>query len=218
MEARNINYIMDNEKKEKANLIVGVTGGIASGKTTVTKILEGFGVPLIDFDVLARKVVEPDTKALKGIVEYFGEKILEKNGSLNRKKLSRIVFQNPKKRKKLEDLTHPPIYNEFTKEIEYIRKRQPNSIIQVSVPLLVEKNLQYMFHKILVVYLKREEQIRRLALRENIFFKEAEDIVKSQLPIEEKLKWADYIIYNDNSLEETRLQVEKLWKQLRAFK
>lgn len=205
-----------NDKKDKF-LLLGVTGGIASGKTTVANMLRELGAPIIDFDLIARLVVEPGKPAWKEIVEYFGKQVLKKDNSLDRKKVSKIVFRDMEKRKKLEGFTHPRIHEEFVKQVNEIAEKNPNAIIQVAIPLLIELNLQYMFHKTLVVYIPQEKQIERLIERDGISENEAKNILKAQLPIDEKVGYADFVINNEKSLEETKRQVEDLWQTLKRL-
>ena len=202
------------QKIKGKHLLLCVTGGIASGKSTVSDMLAELGSPLIDFDLLARNVVEPGTPGYQQIVDYFGRQVLQENGELDRKKLSNIVFGDLEKRKKLESFTHPYIYDEFFKAIEQITQSQPDAVIQVSVPLLIEQNLQFLFDKLLVVYVKPETQARRLAARDDISLADAENIMKSQLPIDEKTGYADFVIENEGSLEETEGQVQAVWDDL----
>jgi dephospho-CoA kinase len=175
------------------------------------------GAPVIDFDVLARQVVEPDKPAWQEIVAYFGEQVLQEDRHLDRKKLSDIVFRDMEKRKKLESFTHPRIHAEFVAQLSEIVEKDPDAIVQVDVPLLIENNLQYLFHKTLVVYVPEQKQIERLVERDGISQEEAADRLKAQLPIDEKVGYADFVIYNDKSLQETRAQVEKLWKKLKKI-
>ncbi|MBL7225020.1 MAG: dephospho-CoA kinase [Desulfobacteraceae bacterium] len=198
-------------------LLLGVTGGIASGKTTAANMLKELGAPIIDFDVIARKVVEPGQPALDEIVEYFGKQVLQEDGTLDRKKVSDIVFRDFEKRKKLESFTHPRINGEFVKQVNEIAAKDPDAIIQVVIPLLIELNLQYIFHKVLVVYISQEEQVKRLAERDSISMEEAANILKAQLPIDEKTGYADFVIHNDKTLEETKKQVEDLWQTLKQI-
>ncbi len=198
-------------------LLLGVTGGIASGKSTVAEMLEELGAPMIDLDVIARQVVEPGKPAFDEIVDYFGKQVLQEDGYIDRKKLSGIVFSDPEKRKKLESLTHPRIMEEMARQVNEIAERAPGSIIQVVVPLLIELNLQYVFHKILVVHIPPEMQIDRLAERDGISKEEAANILKAQLPIDEKVGYADFVIHNDKTPEETRKQVEELWETLKGL-
>lgn len=199
-------------------LLLGVTGGIASGKTTVAHMLEEMGAPVIDFDVLAREVVEPGKPAWENIVATFGDQVLLEDGTLDRKKLSRIVFRDREKRKKLEAFTHPPIAKAYLQRADAIARENPAAIIQVVVPLLVEANMQHMFHKILLVHVPRETQLDRLILRDGINREEAETILATQMPIDEKVKVADFVINNKGSLEDTRRQVEELWETLKKLR
>ena len=198
-------------------LVLGVTGGIASGKTTVVNMLKEMGAPAIDFDVLARAVVEPDKPAWAEIVAYFGEQVLQEDRTLDRKKLSDIVFRDIEKRKKLESFTHPRIHEEFVRQLNEIVKRDPEAIVLVDVPLLIELNLQYMFHKTLLVHVPQHIQIERLVKRDAISNEEAADRLKAQLPIDEKVGYADFVIHNEKSLKETRKQVEELWQALKKI-
>jgi len=198
-------------------LLLGVTGGIASGKSTVAEMLEELGAPMVDLDVIARQVVEPGKPAFDEIVDYFGKQVLQEDGYIDRKKLSAIVFSDFEKRKKLESFTHPRINEEKATQVNEIAERAPGSIIQVAVPLLIELNLQYVFHKILVVHIPPEMQIDRLAERDGISKEEAATILKAQLPIDEKVGYADFVIHNDKTPEETRKQVEELWETLKGL-
>jgi|GEM_PF-6491 len=198
-------------------LLLGVTGGIATGKSTVVEMLKKKGAPVIDFDLLARKVVEPDRPAWKDIVAFFGEQVLAPDRTLDRKKLGDIVFGDLEKRKKLESFTHPRIFEEFIRELNAIVAQDPQAIIQVDVPLLIELNLQYMFHKLLVVYVPPEVQIKRLMERDGISREEAAGRLKAQLPIEEKVGYADFVIHNEGTLAETQKQVDELWEKLKEI-
>jgi dephospho-CoA kinase len=198
-------------------LLLGVTGGIASGKTTVANMLKELGAPIIDFDVIARQVVEPGKPAWKEIVDYFGRQVLQEDDTLDRKRLSDIVFRDFEKRKKLESFTHPHIGEEFLKQVGELTSNDPDAIIQVVVPLLIELSLQYQFHKLLLVYIPVEQQVERLAERDGISREEAANILKAQLPIDEKVGYADFVIHNEKSLEDTRKQVEELWETLKKI-
>lgn len=195
-------------------LLLAVTGGIATGKSTVTRMLNDLGAPVIDFDLIAREVVEPEKPAWQDIVAYFGQQVLLGDKQLDRKKLSDIVFRDLEKRKKLEGFTHPRIQVEFIRQLNEIVEKNPRAIVQVDVPLLIELNMQYMFHKTLVVYTSEEKQVERLMEREGISREEAVTRLKAQLPIEEKVGYADFVIDNNGSLEETGKQVQDLWQAL----
>jgi dephospho-CoA kinase len=199
-------------------LILGITGGIASGKSTVAEMMREFGAPVIDFDLLAREVVEPEKPAWKDIVAYFGARVLRKNSSLDRKKLSRMVFQDPEKRKKLESITHPRIMDLYVSRIRKIARSDPGAIVQAVIPLLFEAHLEDVVHKILVVYIPREMQVERLMKRDTISREQAEIILKTQLSIDAKMKNADFVIRNEKGLEETRKQVRNIWEALQKLR
>lgn len=204
-------------RKRNLPILLGVTGGVASGKTTVAYMFAKLGVPFIDFDLLSRIVMEPNKPAWKDILVYFGEEILLEDKSIDRKKLARIVFQDPEKRKKLESFVHPRIFEEFIKKIKELLTIQRNLIIQVIVPLLLEANLQHFFHKILLVYIPPELQIERLMKRDQIPRELAIKVLKAQWPIDKKKRYADFLIDNSGSLAETEKQVKEIWKILQKW-
>ena len=198
-------------------LLLGVTGSIATGKSTVAAMLEELGARTIDFDVLSRKVVEPGKPAWKDIVAYFGEQVLREDQTLDRQKLRKIVFEDMEKKKKLESFQHPRIGDKFMELVQRYAVEDPNAIIQAVVPLLIEVNMHPLFHNILMVYATEEEQKKRLMKRDGSTEEMAMNMIRSQLSVEEKKGFCDLIIDNSGSLEETRQQVEQLWKQLKKI-
>jgi len=198
-------------------LLIGVTGSIATGKSTVAGMLEELGARTIDFDVLSRVVVEPDKPAWQDIVAFFGKQILADDRSLDRTKLREIVFQDLEKKKKLESFQHPRIYEEFIKQVELYAIEDQNVIIQAVVPLLIEVNMQSFFHNIIMVYASEEEQKKRLMERDGSSEDMAMSMIRSQLSVDEKKGYCDLIVDNSGSLENTRSQVQKLWKQLKKI-
>ena len=206
------------EIREKDNrVLLGVTGGIASGKTTVARMLEHLGARLIDFDLLSRVVVEPGKPSWRDITAYFGEQVLLRDKTLDRKKLAEIVFRDSEKRKKLESIVHPRIYEEFRRMIKEYDAKDADIIIQVVVPLLFEGNLKHLFHKILLVYIPEEMQIERVMKRDRISREMALNMLRSQITIEEKRGYADFIVDNSCSLDETKRQVEEVWEKLKKI-
>jgi dephospho-CoA kinase len=201
-------------KNESACFLLGVTGGIATGKSTVAGMLVEKGAVLIDFDDLAREVVMPGQPAYEEIVGFFGFEILKPDKTLDRKKLSGLVFQNPKKRKKLEGFIHPRANKLYVERVTGIIQKDTRAIIQTVIPLMIEVNMQSLFHKILLVYASPEVQVGRLMTRDRIDEAAATQIIKNQLPIDSKLSYADFIIQNGDSLAQTRQQVDVLWTQL----
>ena len=197
-------------------LLVGVTGTIASGKTTVADMLAAKGAHTIDFDIIAHEVVDPGKPAFDQIVDYFGKQVLEEDGALDRQALSDIVFRDMVKRKKLESFTHPPIAIEFIRQLEEITAADPDAIVQVVIPLMIELNLQYMFNKLLVVYIPQDALKQRLMDRDGIGGEEALRIIASQMSMEEKAGYGDYTVDNSGTLEETQAKVDDLWEELLA--
>ena len=196
-------------------LLIGVTGSIATGKSTVAGMLEELGARTIDFDVLSRVVVEPDKPAWQDIVAFFGEQILAGDRSLDRTKLREIVFQDLEKKKKLESFQHPRIFEEFIKKVEQYTSEDPDVIIQAVVPLLIEVNMQSFFHNLVMVYSTEEKQKKRLMKRDRASEEMAMNMIRSQLSADEKKGYCDLVIDNSGSLEQTRKQVEKLWQKLK---
>jgi dephospho-CoA kinase len=198
-------------------LLLGVTGSIATGKSTVAAMLAELGARTIDFDVLSRVVVEPGKPAWKDIVAFFGEQVLREDQTLDREKLREIVFKDMQKKKKLESFQHPRIGDEFRELVKQYAGEDPNAIIQVVVPLLIEVNMHPLFHNILMVYASEAAQKKRLMNRDGSSEEMAMNMIRSQLSVEEKKGFCDLIIDNSGSLEETRKQVGKLWQKLKKI-
>ena len=195
-------------------LLLGVTGSIATGKSTVAKMLEELGARTIDFDVLSRIVVEPGKPAWDDIVAYFGKQVLHEDQTLDREKLREIVFRDLEEKKKLEGFLHPRISEEFIKQVDEHSRKDPKAIIQAVVPLLIETNMQSFFHNILMVYATEDEQKKRLMARDGCTEEMAMNMIRSQISVEEKKGYCDLIIDNSGTEQKTRKQVEKLWKKL----
>ncbi|ETT82587.1 dephospho-CoA kinase [Viridibacillus sp. FSL R5-0477] len=190
-------------------MIIGLTGSIASGKSTVAEMLKELHLPIIDADLVARVVVEPGTETLKQIVEAFGEEVLLDDGTLDRPKLGSIIFHEPAARKTLNDIIHPAIRQEMLRQRDELLENGSKDIV-MDIPLLFESRLQHFVEKILVVTVTEETQLKRLMERNNLSEKEAMARISSQLPLSEKEKGADAVIYNNNSLESTREQLYKI--------
>ena len=195
-------------------MLIGLTGGIATGKSTVAEMFRGFGAVIIDFDLLARSIVEPYKESWQLITDYFGKDILNSDLSINRKKLSDIVFKDPDKREKLESFTHPFIWKEFLNKTENAVIENGETIILVVVPLLIEGNMQELFLKNILVYAPQETQMIRLMQRDRIDRKKAQDILSAQIPVDEKIAFVDFVINNDGLPEDTKEQVRTLWHKL----
>jgi len=195
-------------------LVIGLTGGIASGKTTVATILQELGAAVLDADEVAKKIVQKGKPAYKEIIKTFGRKVLTSDGDLNRKLLGKIVFNDEEKRKKLESIIHPRVKEYFLEEIQRIKEKDPQKIIVLDVPLLLESGMETLVDEVWVVAVSEELQIKRIELRDRIGRQEALKRIKAQMPLKEKLKYADRIINAEGTLEDTKRQVVSLWREI----
>lgn len=193
-------------------MIMGLTGGIASGKSTVGRLLTLRGAKLVDADAVAREVVMPGEPALEAIASAFGQAVLNPDGSLNRPALGRIVFQDDAALRKLESITHPAIRETMRERIRTYADRDPDAMIVADVPLLYETKQEKLYEGIMVVYVPKETQLVRLMTRNDLSREEAGRRIALQMDIEEKRRRADWVIDNSGSLEETERQVEQFWK------
>lgn len=192
---------------------IGLTGGIACGKSTVSEMLVRRGAVLIDADRLAREVVEPGAPALAEVVRVFGQAVLQEDGTLNRQELGKLVFGSEEKRKTLEGILHPPIRRLMLERMAEHEKQTPDKPVVVDVPLLYESELEDYFQEVLVVYVPEEVQLARLMERNGLTEEEAMRRIRAQTPIEWKKEWADHVIDNSGSPAETEEQVERFWKR-----
>ncbi|KAI5997637.1 dephospho-CoA kinase-domain-containing protein [Pisolithus orientalis] len=187
-------------------LVVGLTGGIATGKSTVSALLSASGIPIIDADVLAREVVAPGTRALSKIAAYFGPDVILPDGSLDRKKLGSIVFNDETKRRKLNSIVHPAVTRAILWNILGCWIRGERMCV-VDVPLLIEGGLWKWMGRIIVVYCSPEIQLQRLMARDKSTHAEASARLTSQQPISSKIAYADIVIDNSGSRSELEEQV-----------
>ncbi|MGG4394454.1 dephospho-CoA kinase [Paenibacillus thiaminolyticus] len=192
---------------------IGLTGGIASGKSTVSRLLVERGALLVDADRIAREIVLPGSPALDQIADRFGADMLLPDGSLDRKRLGNVVFSDAAKRKALEEITHPAIRQEMMTQMRRLEEEHPQSLVVVDVPLLYESGLTDRFEEIVVVYVPQAIQLERLMRRDGLTEAEATERLLSQWDIEMKRERADYVIDNSKGMEETRQQVEQFWLQ-----
>ena len=199
-------------------LIVGLTGGYASGKSTVAKMFVELGATLIDADRLAREVVKPDKQAWFEIVAHFGKGILLKSREIDRKTLGEIIFGSKAEREKLNAIVHPRVLDEELKAIEEIKGRGLDAILILSVPLLIESGHYKLCDKIVVVTVDKDTQIKRLMERDGFSREESVRRISAQMPLSEKVTYADFVIDNSGSGQETELQVKEVFKELRMLK
>ncbi|MBU4349410.1 dephospho-CoA kinase [bacterium] len=197
-------------------LIVGLTGGIVGGKSTVASMFKDLGTKIVDADKLGHSVILPHRPAWEKITRLFGKGILQNDLTIDREKLGKIVFANQARLKKLNEITHPEIIKLIKKEISLAKHRthSQEKILIVDAALIYEAKIDRLMDKIIVVYINEDEQVKRLAKRNNLSKDEALQRIKSQMPMKEKVKMADYVIDNSSSLDTTREQVEKIWRSL----
>ncbi len=194
--------------------VLGLTGGIATGKSTVSRIFLQFGFPVIDSDLIARQVVEPNTDGLKKIVKEFSEDVLYSDGSLDRKKLGELIFSDADKRVLLDELLDAEI-RKMIKTAVQEKKSQAVPLVVVDIPLLFEADYQDEVDQVMLVYLPEFLQEQRLMERNKLSKKAAIKRMNSQISIEAKKARADFVIDNSGSIEETKEQVKKWLDQQR---
>jgi dephospho-CoA kinase len=209
---------MITDQEKNLMITIGLTGGIASGKTTVSGMLVQKGAYLIDADLLAREVVEPGQPAWHEIVDWLGDSILLPDQKIDRTKLAELVFSDSIKLDRLNSIIHPKVGSLLIQRSKEIKEREPEAIIVYDIPLLVEAGMQKMVDMVLLVYVTRNIQLDRLQNRDGLCREDAELRLQAQMPLEVKKDFADYIIDNSNSLEETSRQVDLFWTELRQLK
>ncbi|WP_237394695.1 dephospho-CoA kinase [Methylacidimicrobium sp. AP8] len=187
---------------------IGLTGGIAAGKSTTSERLRRWGWFVVDSDEIAHELMAPGGETWQKLVDVFGERILNEEKAIDRKKLGSIVFRDPQLRETLNRLTHPAIIEKWRKEVADLRARNPNGKIVVSVPLLHEAGLEGEFETILCIGCSYATQLRRLLTR-GLEREEAEARIKSQWPIEKKAARSDVLLWNDGSLELLEQQISR---------
>lgn len=195
-------------------LLVGLTGGIGSGKTTVARMLETRGAVVFDADLLARDAVEPGTPGYRQVVERFGPNVLAPGGGIDREALAAVVFADPAARRDLEAIVHPEIRRLFAESTEAYR--DTDAVVVFSAPLLVETGMHTAFEILVVVSAPVEQQIERLVRERAMSEPAIRERISAQLPLEDKAEVADILIDNDGTLEELEGQVDRVWTQLRA--
>ncbi|WP_413286465.1 dephospho-CoA kinase [Bacillus mojavensis] len=190
-------------------LVIGLTGGIASGKSTVANMLIDKGITVIDADIIAKQAVERGMPAYRQIIDEFGEDILLENGDIDRRKLGALVFTNEQKRLALNSIVHPAVREEMLKRRDESIANQETFVV-LDIPLLFESKLESLVDKIIVVSVTKELQLGRLIKRNQLTEEEALSRIRSQMPLEEKVSRADNVIDNSGTLEETKQQLEEI--------
>ena len=198
--------------------VIGLTGGIATGKSTVSALLEKAGAVIIDADRIARQVVKKGLPAYREIIENFGESILLPDGEINRSALGDIIFNDPQKKQLLNRIVHPHVRKEQNRQLKGIEKKDPGAIVILDIPLLIETQTYRDLSEVIVVYAPEHIQMKRLMQREDISKSDALARIRSQIPIEEKKDKATIVIDNSGTRENTRKQTLKLFQRLKDKK
>jgi dephospho-CoA kinase len=193
--------------------ILGLTGGIATGKSTVAKMFVEKGIPVIDTDLISRNLLNKGTEVYYEIVDAFSSEILHTSLDINRKKLGRKIFSNPQKRAKLNEIVHPKVKEIVDNEIAKY-KNLGTKIIVIDVPLLFETDYQDIIDKTIVVYTSLKQQLNRLISRDNISKEYAQMKINAQMSLSEKVDLADYVINNSFSILDTKKDFNKILKDL----
>lgn len=194
--------------------VIGLTGGIASGKSTISMLLKNRGAVIIDADKIAREIMTPGKPVWHAVIEHFGRGILLDGKNIDRKKLGRIVFSDQKLLETLNSITHPAIVQEIKERLDYYRHKN-EKVVVVDAALLLEIGLDSLVDEVWVVVVDEKNQLKRLMDREKgMDLEEARNRIRAQMPLDEKIKMADKIIDNSGSIEETERQIDELWREI----
>jgi dephospho-CoA kinase len=195
-------------------LKVGLTGGIATGKSYIVSLLRELGCEVIDADAVAHQVIEPEQPAYDDIVAHFGREVLSADGRIDRAKLGAIVFADKAQREELNAIVHPRVFEAQAEWFAEVERRNPDAIAVVDAALMIETGSYRRFDKLVVVHCDPQLQIERLMARNNLSREQAMARISAQMPSAEKLKYADYAVDTSKGFEDTRRQVEALYEAL----
>lgn len=197
-------------------IVAGLTGGIASGKSTVSALLAGFGAQIIDADRLAHASVAPGAPAYAQVVAHFGRGILNPDGGIDRRRLAGVVFNDPGARRRLEAMVHPHVKDATERRLAEIRRSRPQAVVILDVPLLFESGMDAGLAEVIVVWVPEAVQVARLIARDRLTPVEALARIRSQMPIERKKRLATTLIDNTGPIEDTRRQARQVYDALDA--
>jgi dephospho-CoA kinase len=198
-------------------LRVGLTGGLGSGKSFVGKALADLGCLLIQADELGHAVIEPGAEAYDGVVAEFGREILNPDGTIDRRRLGAEVFGHPERLERLNALVHPPVRARTQKLIEAFAAREPNGIAVSEAAILIETGSYRNYARLIVAVCREEQQIERAMGRDHLTREEVLDRMRRQMPLEEKVKYADYVVDTSGTKERTLEQTRAVYQSLRSL-
>ncbi len=193
---------------------IGLTGGIASGKSTVSRVLGEMGARIIDADLLAREALMPGTEAYRATVKLFGRRILSSDGHIDRKALGDIVFRSPEKRAGLEGVVHPEVFRREAEIVNEIIRSEPDALVIFDAALLIESGAWRRMDGLIVVWCRKETQVGRLVKNCRLKPEEAVLRVEAQMPLDEKKKYASWVIDNDGDISLAIRQAKKIYREL----
>lgn len=194
--------------------VIAITGGVGSGKSTAAEYFKDLGAIVFSADVEARNVLQPGNSAFAKVVAAFGRSYLQPNGNLDRRRLGDLVFADVSARKRLEEITHPAIYESLRQKITDVQRANQNAIVMVEIPLLYETGTESAYDAVIAVTSTRDVQARRLGARDSLGREDVEKRIKAQLPMEEKAARADYLIQNNGNRDALKRAVRTIWKQI----
>jgi dephospho-CoA kinase len=198
----------------KDMILIGITGGIASGKTEVAKVFQKLGAKILSGDEIGKDVVNKNPQLLKKLIKAFGAEILDSKKRLNRKKLGKIAFSSPSLTKKLNSIVHPFLLKDLKEKIESLKEKGYKKPVVIDAALIVEWGLQKKIGYLIFVDCPKDKRIKRLTQQKGYSRKEAEGRIKAQLPVSKKRKLADFVIKNEGELKELRENAKVLWKKI----
>jgi len=198
-------------------LLAGLTGGMGSGKTTVGKLFKALGAYVLDADEICRSLVEPGKPAWREIIDLLGNGILKDDQTLDRRKIADIVFNDPENKKALEAILHPRVMEKEQAIYKDILKSDPGALVIIDATLLIESENYRKVDKVIVIACDEETQLHRIMDQNKFSRQDAQRRLQQQMPLEEKIKFADYLLHNDSGLSELKEKVEALFHQLKQL-
>jgi dephospho-CoA kinase len=198
-------------------LLVGLTGGMGSGKTTVAKLFKALGAYVLDADEICRSLVEPEKPAWREVIDLLGNGILKDDQTLDRRKVADIVFKDPEKKRALEAILHPRVMEEEQAVYKDILQDDPEALVIIDAALLIESENYRKVDKVIVIACDEETQLHRIMAKNMFSQEDVQNRLQQQMPLEEKIKFADYVLHNDSGLSELKEKVETLFHQLKQL-